>query len=229
MSTQGQSARVIAIDGPGGSGKSTVAKAVGAALGLDVLDTGAMYRAVTYAVLRDGIDPCDEEAVATLVAHTEILVDGGVLVDGADATEIIRGPEVTAAVSMVSANERVRVIVVAQQREWISEHGGGVVEGRDIGTVVAPDAMLKVFLTASDEVRALRRQADESAALREVEVEQLRADILKRDYLDSSRSVSPLRAAADAVHVDTTNRGVEDVVNEVLALVREAAGLSSES
>ncbi len=219
---------MVAIDGPGGSGKSTVAKAVGEALGIEVLDTGAMYRAATYAALRDGIDPGDEEAIAALVERTEVIVDGRVLVDGVDVTEAIRGPEVTAAVSAVSANPRVRVIVVGQQRAWIAERGGGVVEGRDIGTVVAPDAMLKIFLDASEEVRARRRQGDELAADRRVKVEQLRADMARRDHLDSSRAMSPLRAAVDAIHIDTTDKAVEEVVGEVLALVREAAEVSSE-
>ena len=228
MNTKSPTSRVVAIDGPGGSGKSTVAKAVGVALGLDVLDTGAMYRAVTYAVLRDGIDPSDEDAIAALVERTKIIVDDRVLVDGVDATEAIRGPEVTAAVSAVSAHPRVRVIVVGQQRAWIAERSGGVVEGRDIGTVVAPDAMLKVFLDASEEVRARRRQGDELAADREVKVEQLRADMARRDHLDSSRAMSPLRAAVDAVRIDTTDRAVEEVVSEVLALVSEAVEVSGE-
>lgn len=228
MSTARPDEGVIAIDGPGGSGKSTVAKAVGAALGLDVLDTGAMYRAVTYAVLRDGLDLRDEDAVATLAARTEVVLNERVFVDGVDATAAIRGPEVTAAVSVVSANARVRVIVVEQQQAWITEHGGGVVEGRDIGTVVAPGAMLKVFLTASEDVRARRRQGDELTAEREVKVEQLRADIARRDHLDSSRTVSPLRAASDAIHIDTTDRAVDDVVGEVLTLARKAAGVPGE-
>lgn len=228
MNPKRATSRVVAIDGPGGSGKSTVAKAVGAALGLDVLDTGAMYRAATYAALRDGIDPCDDEAIAALVQRTKIIAEDRVLVDGVDATEAIRGPEVTAAVSAVSANPRVRVIVVGWQQAWIAERGGGVVEGRDIGTVVAPDAMLKIFLDASEEVRARRRQGDELAADRKVKVEQLRADMARRDHLDSSRAMSPLRAASDAVRMDTTGRTVEEVVSEVLALVREAAEVSGE-
>jgi CMP/dCMP kinase len=149
--------RVIAIDGPAGSGKSTVARAVAERLDLPYLDTGAMYRSVAFAALRLGIDPDDQDAVARLVQHVEIDVGEQVLVDGVDATIEIRGPEVTRAVSAVAANPAVRAELRRRQREWAEEHSGGVIEGRDIGTVVFPEAELKVYLTAEHDERARRR------------------------------------------------------------------------
>jgi cytidylate kinase len=152
---------VIAIDGPSGSGKSTVARAVAAELGLQVLDTGAMYRAVTLAVLRAGAGLDDAETCAAIARASAISVEGGVtMLDGRDVSGEIRGPLVTSAVSIVSAHPEVREILVARQRAWVARHGGGVVEGRDIGTVVFPDATVKVFLVASDEERARRRHRD---------------------------------------------------------------------
>ena len=147
--------KVIAIDGPAGSGKSTIARRLADRLGLDYLDTGAMYRAVTFAALRRGIDPADGADVAAIVGDLELEVGpDGVVVDGVDATIEIRGPEVTRAVSLVAANPEVRTDMVRRQRAWTVERGGGVLEGRDIGTVVFPDALLKVYLTARPEVRA---------------------------------------------------------------------------
>ena len=219
---------VIAIDGPAGSGKSTVANAVARATGLLVLDTGAMYRAVTLAVLDGDVDPTDADA-ATVVAHEVSIVLGEtgadtVTLDGRDVTVDIRGPAVTAAVSTVSAHSGVREVMVARQRAWVAAHGGGVVEGRDIGTVVFPDAPVKVFLTASDEERARRRQRDEAAAARPTEVEDVRDALARRDALDSGRVTSPLRPAADALVLDTTGRTVEDVAAEIAARF-EAAGV----
>ena len=146
--------RVVAIDGPAGSGKSTVARAVAARLGLEVLDTGAMYRAVTLAVLDAAADPADEAACARAAVAARIDLGARVLLDGRDVTSEIRGPAVTGAVSAVSAHPAVRAELVARQRAWATAHGGAVVEGRDIGTVVFPDASVKVFLTASDDERA---------------------------------------------------------------------------
>ena len=148
---------VVAIDGPAGSGKSTVARRVAEALGLPALDTGAMYRAVTWAVLDAGIDPNDAPAVAAVARTIELDVGPPVLVGGRDVNDAIRTAEVSAAVSPVAAVPEVRVVLVAAQREWIEVHGGGVVEGRDIGTVVVPDALLKIYLVASEEERARRR------------------------------------------------------------------------
>jgi cytidylate kinase len=219
---------VIAIDGPAGSGKSTVANAVARSTGLLVLDTGAMYRAVTLAVLDRDVDPTDADA-ATAVAHEASIVLGEpgadtVTLDGRDVTVDIRGPAVTAAVSTVSAHPGVREVMVARQRAWVAAHGGGVVEGRDIGTVVFPDAPVKVFLTASDEERARRRQRDEAAAARPTEVDDVRDALARRDALDSGRITSPLRPAADALVLDTTGRTVEDVAAEIAARF-EAAGV----
>lgn len=217
-------ARVVAIDGPSGSGKSTVGRAVAAELGLEVLDTGAMYRAVTLAVLEAGV-PLDDEAACRCVAEQAAIdVGAATFLDGRDVSAEIRGPEVTAAVSIVSAHPSVREILVDRQREWVTRHGGGVVEGRDIGTVVFPDAAAKAFLTASDEERARRRQRDEHAAERKVEVDEVREAMRRRDALDSGRVVSPLRAAGDALVIDTTERTVEDVVAEIVARFRAGEG-----
>ena len=201
--------RVIAIDGPAGSGKSTVARAVAERLGLEYLDTGAMYRSVAFAALQAGLDPSDADAVAALAARVVIDVAGTVLVDGVDATEAIRGPEVTGVVSVVAANPGVRSAMVERQRAWADERGGGVIEGRDIGTVVFPDAELKIYLTA-DEGERLRRRAAEGGAV-------VAAEVARRDAMDSSRAVSPLYAAEDAVVLDTTGRSIDEVVEEVLS------------
>jgi cytidylate kinase len=214
-------ARVVAIDGPSGSGKSTVARGVAVSLGLHVLDTGAMYRSVTLAGLRAGVDLTDAPRCGDVArAATIVLEDAVVMLDGADVSAEIRGPEVTAAVSTVAAHPEVRRELVARQRAWVEEHGGGVVEGRDIGTVVFPDAPVKVFLTASDTERAARRQRDEAAAARAVEVDAVREDLARRDAVDSSRPASPLRAADDALVLDTTGRSVEDVVAEIVQRFR---------
>jgi CMP/dCMP kinase len=209
--------RVVAIDGPSGSGKSTVARGVAAALGLHVLDTGAMYRSVTLAVLAAGVDDRDGGACGRVARDAAIeLVDETIHLDGRDVSAEIRGPEVTAAVSTVSAHPEVRERLVARQREWVAEHGGGVVEGRDIGTVVFPDAPVKVYLTASDDERARRRQRDEAAAARPVEVDAVRDALARRDAIDSGRAASPLRAAADALVLDTTGLPVADVVRTIV-------------
>ena len=211
---------VIAIDGPSGSGKSTVARAVAARLGLDYLDTGAMYRAVAFSAICRNIDPEDRDTVAELARQMELSVDDKVIVDGADATIEIRGPEVTRAVSVVAANPDVRKEMVSRQREWAEAHGGGVVEGRDIGSVVFPSAVLKVYLTAADAERANRR----SKEMLELHYDQVAADMARRDHIDSTRSASPLTVADDAVRIDTTGRDINDVVDEVLTLAAKAAG-----
>ena len=206
---------VIAIDGPAGAGKSTVGRAVAARLGLEYLDTGAMYRAVTFAALRRGIDPADVDDVAALASAVEMTLDGpSVIVDGVDATVEIRGREVTAAVSAVAANGRVRSELVRRQRAWVAAHGGGVVEGRDIGSVVFPDATLKLFVTASPRVRAERRVAEIGGDVADVE-----ASIIERDRKDSTRAESPLTETSDAVTVDTSGLSIDEVVERVLELI----------
>jgi cytidylate kinase len=205
--------RVIAIDGPAGSGKSTVARRLAERLGLEYLDTGAMYRGVAFAVLRSDIDPADEDDVAKLMPALAIDVgDGGVFIDGVDATIEIRGPEVTRAVSIIAANTRVREDLRQRQREWAEGRGGGVIEGRDIGTVVFPDADLKVYLTAAPEVRADRR----SKEVTDLDYETVAAELARRDALDQGRDDSPLTEAPDAILVDTTDRAVDDIVDELL-------------
>ena len=217
------SALVIAIDGPSGSGKSSVSKRVATALGFRYLDTGAMYRAATWAVLDTDTDTADAQAVAAVVAGVDItsLTDpagSDVLVDGTPLGDRIRSARVTGAVSAVSAVPAVRERLVARQREII-DGGGIVVEGRDIGTVVAPDAAVKIFLTASNDARAERRARE----LGMVEVTAVRGDLDRRDSLDSTRAASPLIPAPDAVHVDTTAMGLDEVVDHVLGLCRAAA------
>jgi cytidylate kinase len=206
---------VIAIDGPAGSGKSTVAKAVAARLGVAHLDTGAMYRAVALAALRRGVDPGDEDAVARVAREADVVVDDTVRVDGVDATADIRGPEVSRAVSAVAANPEVRREMVRRQRTWAQFRDGAVVEGRDIGSVVFPEADLKVYLTASDETRA-RRRAEEGG---DVDYDAVVADIARRDKVDSTRGASPLVVAEGARVIDTTGRSVDEVVQEVLGLL----------
>jgi cytidylate kinase len=204
--------RVIAIDGPAGSGKSTVARALAERLGLDYLDTGAMYRSVAFAAMQRGIDPEDADAVGALATSVEIHVGDAVTVDGVDATVEIRGPEVTRAVSVVAANPAVRKEMVLRQREWAAAHDGGVVEGRDIGSVVFPDAELKIFLTARDDERARRR----SQEVLDLDYDEVAAAIAKRDYLDSTRAASPLAKAPDAVEIDTSHLSVEEIVEQVM-------------
>jgi cytidylate kinase len=206
---------VIAIDGPAGAGKSTVGRAVAARLGLEYLDTGAMYRAVTFGVLRRGLDPGDDDAVAAVLPGIELDIgDDSTVVDGVDASIEIRGREVTAAVSAVAANSRVRADLVDRQRRWVEGHGGGVVEGRDIGSVVFPDAPLKLYITASPRIRAERRVAEIGGDVDDVEL-----SIIERDRKDSTRDDSPLRATSDAITVDTTGLGIDQVVAHVLELL----------
>lgn len=204
--------KVIAIDGPAGSGKSTVARRLADRLGLGYLDTGAMYRAVTFAALRRGIDPADLAPVAALARGVELEVDTDrVRVDGVDATIEIRGPEVSRAVSLVAANPDVRAELVRRQREWVHERGGGVLEGRDIGTVVFPDAALKVYLTARPDVRAERRAAE----VTDLDYETVAADLARRDALDQGRDTDPLRQADDAIELDTSDMTVDEIVADL--------------
>nr|WP_190867918.1 (d)CMP kinase [Actinomadura sp. RB99] len=212
------------MDGPSGSGKSSASKGVARALGLRYLDTGAMYRAMTWWMLRNGVPVEDADAVAAR-AGDPVIVSGtdpdtpSISVDGQDVSEPIRTREVTNAVSAVSAVPAVRARLVALQREIMTD-GGIVVEGRDIGTVVAPDAPVKVYLTASEEVRAARRAkdlaADPGASVTVTQAEQAR-----RDRLDSTRKASPLAKAADAHEIDSTELGLAEVIEAVVRLAKE--------
>lgn len=210
---------VIAIDGPGGSGKSTVARAVADRLGYRHLDTGAMYRAVTLLALRAGVVG-DEDATVRLAKDMSLEVNGTVVLNGEDVTVAIRRPDVDATVSEVSAEPEVRANLVLRQREWAAVGDGAVVEGRDIGSVVFPDARLKVYLTADPAERARRRLqqlapwGDQDPASSAGETA---ASLSRRDDLDTSRSASPLKVADGAIVVDSTGRSVDEVVEEVLS------------
>ena len=220
--------RVIALDGPSGSGKSTVARALARQLGWRYVDTGATYRAATLAVLRAGTSTSDAAAVAETVSRVRIEVSTdpdrpGTTLEGEDVSADIRGPEVTAAVSAVSAVPEVRARMVALQRQ-LAGADGAILEGRDIGTAVFPDAPVKVFLDASPEVRASRRAGDTHtgvAATGGDVVSEVAADLARRDRLDSSRKASPLEPAPDAVHLDSSALDADAVVQRVLALARD--------
>lgn len=208
----------MAIDGPAGSGKSTVARGVADVTGLAFLDTGAMYRAITLGVMNRGVACDDPAAVVEILGDIAIRVRRGfVSVDGVDATTAVRGAEVTANVSAVSAVPQVRARLVELQRDWIVDNAPGVLEGRDIGTVVAPAAAVKVFLTASIPARARRRAAEFG-----LDPDQVAADLERRDAADSSRVDSPLTIADDAIVVDTTEMSIHQVVGTVAALARSA-------
>jgi cytidylate kinase len=207
---------VIAIDGPAGAGKSSVARGVAAALGFTYLDSGAMYRSVALAALERGTDLDDAETMGELARSLEIgLADGRVALDEFDVTDAIRSPEVTAAASRAAVHPQVREAMVERQRALI-DAGRYVAEGRDIGTVVSPKAPLKVFLTAADEERA-RRRADETGE----PVDEVLASQRRRDSRDRERAHGALRPAADAVELDTTGMPVDDVIAQVVALAGE--------
>ena len=206
---------VIAIDGPAGAGKSTIAKALARAMNIHYLDTGAMYRGVTFEVLRRGLEATDIDAVARVAREVHFEQTATTLhVNGIDATAAIRTPAVDAAVSHVAANSAVRNELRERQREWIASQGGGVVEGRDIGSVVFPDATLKVYLVASPMVRAQRRVAQHGGS-----VDEIARAIAERDERDSTRDDSPLRQMPDAVVVDTSDRSIDEVVAHIRELI----------
>ena len=211
---------VIAVDGPSGSGKSTTARGVASRLGLRYLDTGAMYRAVTWAMLERGVDVDDQDAVARAAADVRIDVGTDpthptIHADGVNVSRPIREQAVTSAVSAVSAVPEVRVLMVARQREAIGE-GGIVIEGRDIGSVVAPDADLKIYLVADSGARAYRRAAEQGLS---GEVAATKADLARRDAFDSSRKASPLSQAPDAVVVDSTHLTLEQVIDAIVDMI----------
>lgn len=211
---------IIAIDGPSGAGKGTIARSISAALGYRHIDTGAMYRAVGWKALHDGLALDDEAALAALAARAELVVDGSaVTIDGHDVTRAIRTPEIDQAATLVARLPRVREMLVARQRS-LGRQGGIVMEGRDIGTVVYPDADVKIYLDASAEERARRRAADPAHTGGQSEPAAVAAAIAARDRSDTTRTASPLTLAPDAVLVDTTDMPIEAVVARALQLVQ---------
>jgi cytidylate kinase len=238
---------VVAVDGPSGSGKSSVSRGVARALGLRYLDTGAMYRAVTWAALRDGDDLSDADAVVASATSARITLstdpdESVIAVDGVDVTRAIREEAVTSTVSFVAAEPRTRAVLVERQRQLVAEAlaagQGIVVEGRDIGSVVLPDADLKVWLVADPQVRAVRRASEDLAAGRtaaatavlpaqgvhSAHLASVAEDLARRDVADSSRAASPTIQAEDAVVVDATHLGLAEVIDHVVALVRSRTG-----
>jgi CMP/dCMP kinase len=220
---------VVAIDGPAGTGKSSVSRGLALKLGARYLDTGAMYRMVTLAVLRADVDPSDPDAVESVASTVQMSVsydpDGDTCyLGGEDVSAEIRGDEVTRAVSAVSSVSAVRARLVDLQRAMAAEPGSVVVEGRDIGTVVLPDAPVKIFLTASAETRARRRNDQNMATGSADNYETVLADVRRRDHLDSTRVVSPLRAAPDAMVVDTSEMTEAQVIDHLLELVKQRSG-----
>lgn len=221
---------IVAIDGPSGAGKSTVAKAVAKELGFSCLDTGAMYRAIAWRALQDGVALDDEPALGTIARTYDIAfghVEGDpvprrVFIGDDEVTDAIRTAEIDRAVSPVSAAPAVREALLDQQRR-IGNAGDYVVEGRDIGTVVFPDAAVKVFLTASDEERAHRRvRQNVDRGIGSIDYDEVLADLRRRDEADSSRDTAPLRPADDAVHIDSTSHYIEEVIDQICSLAREA-------
>ena len=211
---------VIAIDGPSGAGKGTIARAISEALGYRHVDTGAMYRAVGWKAAHDGIPLDDEAAVSAMAQRATLVVEGGVVnIDGHDVTRAIRTPEIDKAATAVARLPKVREVLVARQRALGAE-GGVVMEGRDIGTVVFPAADVKVYLDASAEERARRRAADTAHSGSQAGQAAVAAAIEARDKADTTRKVSPLSIAADAVHIDTTEMPIDRVVEQVMGLVR---------
>ena len=221
---------IVAIDGPSGAGKSTVAKAVAKELGFSCLDTGAMYRAIAWRALQDGVALDDEPALGEIARTYDIAfghVEGDpvprrVFIGDDEVTDAIRTAEIDRAVSPVSAAPAVREALLDQQRR-IGNAGDYVVEGRDIGTVVFPDAAVKVFLTASDEERAHRRvRQNVDRGIGSIDYDEVLADLCRRDAADSSRATAPLRPADDAVHIDSTGHYIEEVIEQICSLAREA-------
>jgi cytidylate kinase len=214
---------VIAIDGPSGAGKGTVARALAGTLGYRHVDTGAMYRAVAWRASMQAIDLDDAEAVARVAREAVFDLTGGVAVDGHDVTGVIRTPEIDSAAAIVARHAAVRAVLVGRQRQY-GAAGGLVMEGRDIGTVVFPSADIKIFLDASPDERARRRSADtdHAAGRPEVKVDTVARALAARDASDRNRAISPLARADDAIYIDTTDMPVDRVVETALALVKKA-------
>ncbi|PIC71953.1 cytidylate kinase [Sporosarcina sp. P16b] len=210
----------IAIDGPAAAGKSTIAKLVAKKLGYTYIDTGAMYRAITYKVLQNNIDPHNEEDISKLIAQTEIELQPDehvqkVLLDGIEVTDAIRSHEVTTNVSAIAALTTVRELLVAKQQSLAAE-SSVVMDGRDIGTAVLPEAEVKIFMTASVEERAQRRLLEEQKRGMKSDYETLKKEISERDQADSEREISPLKKAEDAITIDTTGKTIEEVTNSIV-------------
>ncbi|PAT03774.1 cytidylate kinase [Corynebacterium sp. NML 150383] len=219
---------ILAVDGPSGTGKSTTCRALAKSLGAKYVDTGAMYRVATLAVLRAGVDPADTDAVVAATADLPLEVSDDpdskqVLLGGEDVSSEIRGPEVTRNVSAVSAIPQVRVNLVELQRKLAREAHRAIVEGRDIGTVVLADAPAKAFMTASAQVRAQRRYDQDIAAGRNADFDTVLADVQRRDELDSSRATSPLKPAEDAEVIDTSEMTPEQVLDALTGLIERSA------
>jgi cytidylate kinase len=219
---------IIAIDGPSGAGKGTAARGLAARLGYKHLDTGAMYRAVAWKAVNEGLSLDDEDGVAALAGRAQIDVGaGGVLIDGADVTAAIRTPEIDRAAAAAARLPKVRAVLVKRQRAE-GARGGIVMEGRDIGTVVFPDADVKIFLDASSEERARRRAADPSHGIgRQAALTDVENEMKARDHSDSTRTTSPLTAASDAVRMNTTGLSVEETLEKLMAVVEERLKLEN--
>jgi cytidylate kinase len=216
---------IIAIDGPSGAGKGTIARTISQHLGYRHVDTGAMYRAVAWKALHDGLPLDDEARIAALAERASLIVEGGVVeIDGHDVTSAIRTPEMDKAASAVARLPKVRAALVARQRK-LGEQGGVVMEGRDIGTVVFPNADLKIYLDASAEERARRRANDAAHSGAQAGQAAVAAAIEARDHSDKTRTASPLTVASDAVVIDTTDMPIRDVVARVMELVEKKSSL----
>ena len=212
---------IIAIDGPSGAGKGTIARTIAESLGYRHVDTGAMYRAVGWKAEADGIPLDDEAAVAALADRAEVVFEGGVVsIDGHDVTRAIRTPEIDRAAASVARLPQVREVLVGQQRD-LGAGGGVVMEGRDIGTVVFPQADLKFYIDASAEERARRRAADPAHTGSQSNIASVQSEMAARDKSDSTRAIAPLAMAADAVLIDTTTMPIEAVVHRVMMLIAE--------
>lgn len=215
----------IAIDGPAAAGKSTIAKRVAQALGFTYVDTGAMYRAFTYAVIKKGLDPHDEQQAVTLIPGMEIdlLEDGRVICNGEDVTKVIREPLISGNVSYIAAMKPVRLALVDMQRAIATKHSV-VMDGRDIGTYVLPNADVKIFQTASVETRAIRRYEENMQKGIPTSLEDVKADLRKRDYIDSHRDFAPLKPAVDSILIDTSFFSIDQAVDAVLQAVKKKLG-----